>query len=318
MDPLTLALVTQLGQAGYRYFKSSQGLRDINLEAMPSVLESKAMAPYLENQRLAQKMGQLDPAAVRLAKQQQALESARNQRFFGDVGGGQLSSAASRLGALGTTQTALGLAGMQQAATQRGLAAQTSANMQLGQLYQQDVRNRLQQRMQQEQAYGMAKQQSFQDAIGAVGGYAMGMNANKQADLNRQFWKDLYGKDTVPTTTPTDNIVDSASEKTLQGFRDASSLPSMEEYKKNTASQSNTLGGQYAANQLNKLYQGPGTSFGQSSMMNTKFPRTLYPSSLNYTGAMNQYPQTYMGPNFASYDPYNFMGPLTGLEKFNK
>lgn len=206
MDPLTLALITQLGQAGYRYFKSSQGLGELNKQAVPSVLESKAMSPYLQNVELAKKMGQLDPTAVRLAKQQQALEAARNQRFLSDVSGGQLSGVASRLGALGTSQTALGLAGMQQAATQRGLAAQTSANMQLGQLYQQDVRNRLQQRMQKEQAYGMAKQQSMQDAVGAIGGYAMGMNANKQAELNQQFWKDMYGSGTasaVPTTTPT-------------------------------------------------------------------------------------------------------------------
>jgi len=179
MDPFTLMLISagvQAGMGGWQMIKSQRELNRLKQQKMPSLLE--AMAPYKENQALARKMYEqgLDPTTMRLAQQQQATEAARNQRYLADVSGGQLSGVASRLGALGTAQTGLGLAQMDVAARQRGMSALTSANLSIGQLQQQDVMNRLNYRMQMEQALGMAKQQGRQNiagAAGSLGQYAM-------------------------------------------------------------------------------------------------------------------------------------------------
>lgn len=196
MDPFTIAaMAAQAGYGLYRGIKAQQGLRALQKQRMPSLME--AMGPLQENRRLYEQQFRqgLTPATRNLAQQQFAATQLGQQRAAADLSGGQMSSALSRLGALNTGQFALGLGAQNEAAQRAGMAGMIGANQSISGLQRADAAQRLQQRLQQEQAYGQAMQQGFQDVLGAAGGLAMSQMQQKNAEANRQLYRDLYGLD---------------------------------------------------------------------------------------------------------------------------
>jgi len=174
MDPFTIAaMAAQAGYGLYRGIKAQQGLRALQKQRMPSLME--AMGPLQENRRLYEQQFRqgLTPATRNMAQQQFAATQLGQQRAAADLSGGQMSSALSRLGALNTGQFALGLGAQNEAAQRAGMAGMIGANQSISGLQRADAAQRLQQRLQQEQAYGQAMQQGFQDVLGAAGGLAM-------------------------------------------------------------------------------------------------------------------------------------------------
>jgi hypothetical protein len=202
MDPMTIAMLAQAGYGLYRGIKAQQGLRALQKQRMPSLME--AMGPLQENRRLYEQQFRqgLTPATRNLAQQQFAATQLGQQRAAADLSGGQMSSALSRLGALNTGQFALGLGAQNEAAQRAGMVGMIGANQSISGLQRADAAQRLQQRLQMEQAYGQAMQQGFQDVLGAAGGFAKSQMAQMEADKQRQLWRDLYG---VKKTDP--NIV---------------------------------------------------------------------------------------------------------------
>ena len=201
MDPMTIATLAQAGYGLYRGIKAQQGLRALQKQRMPSLMES--MGPLQENRRLYEQQFRqgLTPATRTLAQQQFAGSQAGQQRAAMDLSGGQMSSALSRLGAANTGQFALGLAAQNEAAQRQGMAGLVGMNQAISGLQRADAAQRLAQRQQMEQAYGTAMQQGFQDVLGAAGGYAMGQMQMSEAAKQRQLYRDLYGSDkTAPET----------------------------------------------------------------------------------------------------------------------
>jgi len=221
MDPMTIATLAQAGYGLYRGIKAQQGLRALQKQRMPSLMES--MGPLQENRRLYEQQFRqgLTPATRNLAQQQFAGTMAGQQRAAMDLSGGQMSSALSRLGAANTGQFALGLAAQNEAAQRAGMAGLVGANQSISGLQRADAAQRLQQRLQMEQAYGQAMQQGFQDVLGAAGGYATSRMSQKNLEADRQLSRDLYGDNTLPTTdtsrTVASPMAPSASFEALTG-----------------------------------------------------------------------------------------------------
>lgn len=209
MDPMTIATLAQAGYGLYRGIKAQQGLRALQKQRMPSLMES--MGPLQENRRLYEQQFRqgLTPATRNLAQQQFAGTMAGQQRAAMDLSGGQMSSALSRLGAANTGQFALGLGAQNEAAQRAGMAGMVNTNQAISGLQRADAAQRLQQRLQMEQAYGQAMQQGFQDVLGAAGGFAKSRMAQLEADKQRQLWKDLYGvnKMNLNDVNPNSNAV---------------------------------------------------------------------------------------------------------------
>lgn len=202
MDPATIAMLAQAGYGLYRGIKAQQGLRALQKQRMPSLMES--MGPLQENRRLYEQQFRqgLTPATRTLAQQQFAGSQAGQQRAAMDLSGGQMSSALSRLGAANTGQFALGLAAQNEAAQRQGMAGLVGANQSISGLQRADAAQRLAQRQQMEQAYGTAMQQAGQDIVGAIGGGLMAKVRAKEAADQRQLYRDLYGlNETAPSTT---------------------------------------------------------------------------------------------------------------------
>jgi hypothetical protein len=195
MDPFTIAaMAAQAGYGLYRGIKAQRGLRALQKQRMPSLME--AMGPLQESRRLYQQQYRqgLTPATRNLAQQQFAATQLGQQRAASDLSGGQMSSALSRLGALNTGQFALGLGAQNEAAQRAGMAGMVNMNQAISGLQRADAAQRLQQRLQMEQAYGQAMQQGFQDVLGAASGLATAQMAANEAEKQRQLYRDLYGE----------------------------------------------------------------------------------------------------------------------------
>ncbi len=210
MDPFTIAaMAAQAGYGLYRGIKAQRGLRALQKQRMPSLME--AMGPLEESRRLYQQQYRqgLTPATRNLAQQQFAATQLGQQRAASDLSGGQMSSALSRLGALNTGQFALGLGAQNEAAQRAGMAGMVNMNQAISGLQRADAAQRLQQRLQMEQAYGQAMQQGFQDVLGAASGLATAQMAANEADANRELLREYYGLNkTKPdaTTSAVNNI----------------------------------------------------------------------------------------------------------------
>ena len=208
LNPMIISMIAQGVQAGYglyRGIKAQQGLRALQKQRMPSLME--AMGPLQESRRLYEQQYRqgLTPATRNLAQQQFAAGQAALRRAATDLSGGQLSSALSRMNAAQTGQFALGLGAQNEAAQRAGMAGMVNMNQAISGLQRADAAQRLQQRLQMEQAYGQAMQQGFQDVLGAAGGFAKSQMAASEAEKTRQMWKDIYGNKTAPTTTTPNN-----------------------------------------------------------------------------------------------------------------
>jgi len=187
------------GLAGVnQMIQAQKQLNQLKREKMPSVLEAKG--PMMENISMARRQYErgLDPTTIALAKGQQSSEAARNRRYLEGTSGGQLSAAASRMGAAGSSQTALGLASMDVAARQRGMSALASANLQYSGLLAEDARARRQYRMALEQTLGQVKQQGRANIIGAFQGAAQGITnyAIEQYRADAEFGRN--NQNTIP------------------------------------------------------------------------------------------------------------------------
>jgi hypothetical protein len=220
MDPFTIAaMAAQGGSALYRLIKAQQGLDAVKKQRMPSLME--AMAPLQENRRLYEQQFRqgLTPATRNLAQQQFAATQLGQQRAAADLSGGQMSSALSRLGALNTGQFALGLGAQNEAAQRAGMVGMIGANQGISALQRADAAQRLQQRLELERQLGLGFQQAGQDIVGAFGGLAMSQMQQKNAEANRQMYRDLYGNKTAPTTdaTKTSPMTPSTSFEGLTG-----------------------------------------------------------------------------------------------------
>lgn len=202
MDPMTIAMLAQAGYGLYRGIKAQQGMRALQKQRMPSLMESAG--PLQENRRLYEQQFRqgLTPATRTMAQQQFAAGQLAQQRAATDLSGGQMSSALSRMNAANTGQFALGLAAQNEAAQRAGMAGMIGANQAISGLQRADAAQRLAQRQQMEQAYGQAMQQGFQDVLGAAGGFAMGKMQASEAEKQRQLMRDIYGGGKVaPSTT---------------------------------------------------------------------------------------------------------------------
>lgn len=174
MLPLAITGISALVQAGYgayRGIKAQKGLDALAKQRKARFMD--AAAPIQQNRQFGlQQMKQgIDPSSRAIAQQSAAAQSAAQYRQATDIGGGGMGSAIGRIGALNTSQLGLGLAQQNQAARERGMGMAMGANQQLSSLQQRDISNDIEQRLRQEQAYGTAKQQGYQDVLGAVGGF---------------------------------------------------------------------------------------------------------------------------------------------------
>lgn len=205
LDPMTASIIAQAAQAGYglyRGIKAQQGLRALQKQAMPSYLE--AMGPLQESRRMYEQQYRqgLTPATRNLAQQQFASSQLGQQRAAMDLSGGQMSSALSRMNAANTAQFVLGLAAQNEREQRAGMAGMVNMNQAISGLQRADAGQRLAQRLDLERNLGAARQQAFQDVLGAAGGYAMGQMQLSEAEKQRQLLKDIYGSGKMsPTTT---------------------------------------------------------------------------------------------------------------------
>jgi hypothetical protein len=204
MLPLAITGISALVQAGYgayRGIKAQKGLDALAKQRKARFMD--AAAPIQQNRQFGlQQMKQgIDPSSRAIAQQSAAAQSAAQYRQATDVGGGGMGSAIGRIGALNTSQLGLGLAQQNQAARERGMGMAMSANQQLSSLQQRDISNDIEQRLRQEQAYGQAKQQGFQDVLGAVSGFGSAAMQMSEAEKERQMYRDINGLGTEVETT---------------------------------------------------------------------------------------------------------------------
>ena len=196
MDPITIMAISAGIQglaAGIRNVRANRGLKELEKQKLPSYMD--AAGPLRQNYRMAEEQFRtgLSPAAKAMAVNTAASQRAQMMRGATELSGGQMSSALSRMGALGNAQMALGLGAQDQAARERGMQQMMGVNQQLSGLQQRDVGASLQRRMEMERGYGQAIQDSRREALGAVYGLATGMvaqnNFDKQMELLKQNGK---------------------------------------------------------------------------------------------------------------------------------
>lgn len=203
MLPLAITGISALVQAGYgayRGIKAQKGLDALAKQRKARFMD--AAAPIQQNRQFGlQQMQQgIAPSTRAIAQQTAATQAAAQYRQATDIGGGGMGSAIGRIGALNTSQLGLGLAQQNQAARERGMGMAMSANQQLSSLQQRDISNDIEQRLRQEQAYGQAKQQGFQDVLGAVSGFGSAAMQMSEAEKERQMYRDIYGSETEAPT----------------------------------------------------------------------------------------------------------------------
>ena len=175
----------------YRGVKAQKGLEALSKQRQARFMD--AAGPLQQNRQFGlQQMQQgIAPTTRAIAEQTAASQRAGQYRQATDIGGNSIGSVIGRIGALNSAQLGLGLAQQNQSARERGMGIAMGANQQLSSLQQRDIGLDIQQRQQMEQAYGQAKQQGFQDTLGAVGGLAMMGMQVKEAEKNRELYRQL-------------------------------------------------------------------------------------------------------------------------------
>jgi len=186
----------------YRGVKAQQGLNALATQRTARYMD--AAGPLQESRRLYQKQYNegMGASSRALAEQNFASSLLSGQRQAAEQSGGQMSNALSRMGAMGNANFALNLAAQNEAIRRQGLGGLSQANSQLSGLQQRDIANDIYQRQQTEQAYGQAKQQAFQDVLGAGMGIAKMNMAQKNIDADRQMFRDVYGSRNQTPGTP--------------------------------------------------------------------------------------------------------------------
>lgn len=210
MDPVTAMAIAQGAYGVYRGIKAQQGLNELSGQRRARYMD--AAGPIQENIQMArQQMRQgISPVTESRARQAFAGSQATQFRQAQELGGGQMGSAMSRLGALQNYRLGSDIAYQDELA--RGRAQQTlmGQNLQLSGLQQRDIRQDISERLAQEQGYGLARQQAIADVFGAGMGAAQGAMARSEREKDRELYRNIMGlgKTTTPgsnqaaTTTP--------------------------------------------------------------------------------------------------------------------
>jgi hypothetical protein len=202
MDPMTMMLVSagvQAGTAAYRNIKAQRGLAELDKQALPKYMD--AASPILENKRMYEQMARtgMGPASLNLARN----TFAAGQNALGAApAGGQLRTQIGRLAGANAGAFANQLAGQNEGIRRQAMGGVAQANLGLSGLQQRDIGVGLQRRSEAERGYGQAIQDSRREMTGALGGLLTGYLGYKNAEANRDMWRDIYGKPKTSTTTP--------------------------------------------------------------------------------------------------------------------
>lgn len=198
MGPLAITGISALVQAGYgayRGIKAQKGMDALAKQRKARFMD--AASPIQQNRQFGlQQMNQgIAPSTRAIAEQTAAAQRAGQYRQATDIGGGGMGSVIGRIGALNNADLGLGLAAQNQAARERGMGMTMDANRQLSSIQQRDISNDIDQRLRQEQAYGQAKQQGFQDVLGAATGFATASMAMEESALDRAAYSSALSND---------------------------------------------------------------------------------------------------------------------------
>ena len=202
MDPVTMMLISgllQAGMAGYRNIKASKGLKELEKQRLARYTD--ASGPIQENKAMYQQMAKfgMGPASTTMAKNQFA---ASQNALTAAPASGQLRTQIGRMASANAGGFANQLAAQNEAIRRQAMGGVAQANLGLSGLQQKDIGVDLQRRMQAEQAYGQAIQDSRREMLGAATGFATGYMGYKNAEANRQLYKDIYGAKQAVTQTP--------------------------------------------------------------------------------------------------------------------
>ena len=193
---MAIGMALTLAEMGYNIYgsiKASEKIKEIN--QTPEARFMDAAGPLQESRRLYQKQYNegMGASSRALAEQNFASSLLSGQRQAAEQSGGQMSSALSRMGAMGNANFALSLAGQNDAIKRQGLAGMASENRAISSLQQSQVQRDIGKRDALLREYGQAKQ----DRIGSVFSGALGMAqqgmAMDSAEADRQMYRDIYG-----------------------------------------------------------------------------------------------------------------------------
>lgn len=193
MDPVTAMAIAQGAYGVYRGIKAQQGLNELSGQRRARYMD--AAGPIQENIQMArQQMRQgISPIAESRGRQAFAGSQATQFRQAQELGGGQMGSAMSRLGALQNYRLGSDIAYQDQMARERAQQTLMGQNLQLSGLQQRDIRQDISERLAQEQGYGLARQQAIADVFGAGMGAAQGAMARSEREKDRELYRNMMG-----------------------------------------------------------------------------------------------------------------------------
>lgn len=153
-----LAYAPQVALGAVETIGALQGMKELRGQEVPTYTSDKIMGPLRQVEQMYQRGYErgLDPTTIRLAQQQQAAETAGMTRRIGDISGGQLSSATSRLGALDRVRTGLGLAAQDVQYRRSMMGGLAGARQMISGQEFSEAQRQYQRRVMQEQALGGA------------------------------------------------------------------------------------------------------------------------------------------------------------------
>lgn len=185
-----LAYAPQVALGAVETIGALSGMSKLRGQDMPTYTNDKIMSPLRQTERMYRTGYErgIGQETIDLARQDQAAQTAGMSRRIGDIAGGQISSATSRLGALDRVRLGLGLAAQNiqfKRSMMGGLASSRQAIS--GQEFAESQRQ-YQRRMMQEQALGGA----LQAGLGNIGNALtyMGDAASGRGQDTYNFYND--------------------------------------------------------------------------------------------------------------------------------
>lgn len=196
MDPFTIAMLAQLGVAGFQGVKAISDANEFEKQKQPSYRENSQ--ELMQNKALAEKQMRqgMSPEARALAQNTYASQRAGAYRSASDMSGGQMGTALSRMGALNNINFATSMGAQDQAARERGQSSFMGVNQQLQGQRDKDTAMANQNYLQTRQNIQAMSQYALQNVGNAVSGYAAGAQNEKYLDY-------LMGKNKTTETIPT-------------------------------------------------------------------------------------------------------------------
>lgn len=265
----------------YRGIKAQQGLDALNKQRQARFMD--AANPLMENKALQEQQYRqgLTPATRGLFQQQQASTLASQQRLASEMSGGQLSNALSRMSNLNVNNGALSLAAQNEAAQRQGMQGMISTNRELSGLQQRDIGVDINQRQEMLKGYGLAKQQGFQDVLGAASGFAMMNMKLSEAQKDRDLYAKINGVGNDAASGATNNAASTAASNSPYTYGGSFGKLNMPSIAKSIA------------------YNLP-LSMGGSKRLNfnnganpNNLPPSMGGTNVDFAGAFNNYDETY-------------------------